>query len=81
MFSNTGWALWNEELHSDKLIINILDSIKKWYPGNDFIQIKGEKHRIDIPDIFVKVDGNRQFKVYFMDNMKVIVDIENLNDK
>ena len=81
MFSNNGWALWNEELHSDKLIINILDSIKKWYPGNDFIQIKGEKHRIDIPDIFVKVDGNRQFKVYFMDNMKVIVDIENLNDK
>ena len=81
MFSNTGWALWNEDLHSDKLIIKILDSIKKWYPGNDFISIKGEKHRLDISDIFIKVDGNRQFKVYFMDNMKVIVDVENLNDK
>ena len=81
MFSNTGWALWNENLHSDKLIIKILDSIKKWYPGNDFISIKGEKHRLDISDIFIKVDGNRQFKVYFMDNMKVIVDVENLNDK
>ncbi len=81
MFSHPGWATWNIELYSNKLILKVLDSIKKWYPGNDFIVIKGDKIKKDVSDIYVKVDGNRQFKAYFMDNMKVIVDVENLNDK
>jgi len=81
MFSYSGWAIWNNELHSDKLIVKVLDTIKKWYPGNDFILIKGEKFKMNIPNLYIKVDGNRQFKVYLIDNMKVIADVENLNDK
>ena len=37
-FSHQGWAPWNKELFSDKLIIKVLDTIKKWYEGNDFFE-------------------------------------------
>jgi len=59
-FHYVGWSLWNKSLHSDKLVPVIKDSLKSWFPGNDFISVelkKGEKN------VWVKVDGNRRIIV------------------
>jgi len=59
-FHYDGWSLWNKSLQSDKLVPVVKDSLKSWFPGNDFISVelkKGEKK------VWVKVDGNRRIIV------------------
>ena len=76
-FSHEAWAPWNKELFSNKLIFKVLDTITKWYKGNDFLEkyndINNKKS-----SIFYKIDGDRQFKVYFKEDHEVIAEVEKL---
>jgi hypothetical protein len=57
-FDYDSWAPWNKETFSDKLLPDVLNLYKKWYPrGNAFIEMEDkEKGR----KIYIKVDGNRR---------------------
>ncbi|MCA0132513.1 hypothetical protein [Winogradskyella alexanderae] len=69
-FSHVAWAPWNKELHADKLLPKVKDTLMKWYPGNEFIKVK---------DVYVKVDGNRQIRVKEEDTKDVSVIIEDMD--
>jgi len=56
-FTYVAWAIWNKDLHADKLIPVVQDSLVKWFPGNDFIKIALEN---DQKEVYVKVDGTRR---------------------
>lgn len=59
-FHYDGWSLWNKSLQADKLVPVVKDTLKSWFPGNDFISVKlkkGEKN------VWVKVDGNRRILI------------------
>ena len=64
-FSYVAWSLWNESLHADKLVPVVKDSLKSWYPGNDFIQVTTKKTK---QNIFVKIDGNRRIIIESLEN-------------
>ncbi len=51
------WSIWNKSLQSDKLLPVVMDSLKKWYPGNNFIKVPIKN---DSLELLVKVDGNRR---------------------
>ena len=73
-FSYHAWSLWNKSKQSEKLVPIVMDTLKKWYPGNDFLKVKFEN---DQEDIFVKVDGNRRIIISPLDDareVKVIID-------
>lgn len=73
-----GWAPWNEKHHANVLMPSITDSILKWYPGNDFIEV----NKKDSLKVLVKVDGNRQISIYPDKNTRdVSVLIEDLRIK
>ena len=59
-FSYDGWSLWNKSLQSDKLVPVVKDSLKSWFPGNDFISVKLKEEN---KDVWVKVDGNRRILI------------------
>ena len=69
-FSYVGWSLWNDDLQADKLVPVVKDTLMKWYPGNKFIQLKNKSE--------VKVDGNRQIRIFQESKKDVAVIIENL---
>jgi len=77
-FSYSGWSPWNKHLNTSKLIPKLKDTLKKWFPGNDFI-------KVDIEEIkkktFIKIDGNRQIKMFALNDEVVAVKIENLDEK
>ncbi|PHS54429.1 MAG: hypothetical protein COB01_01810 [Lutibacter sp.] len=77
-FSYNAWSPWNKKLSADKLIPNIKDTLQKWFPGNEFI-------KVDLKDlnneVYVKIDGNRQIKMYTIDEKVVAVKIEDLDKK
>ncbi len=74
-FKYTSWAIWNEQYHAGPLALALTDYFIKKYGGNPFLEI-------EVPAIgkkaFVKVDGNRQIKIYPIDNKEVRVKIEDL---
>ena len=55
----------------------MLDTIKKWYKGNDFLEASNDINNKK-SSIFYKIDGDRQFKVYFMEDHEVIAEVEKL---
>jgi hypothetical protein len=77
-FSYSAWAPWNKNLYSSELIPVLKDTLKKWFPGNEFMTV-------DIKEInkktYVKIDGNRQIKMYVLDDEVVAVKIEDLDKK
>ncbi len=77
-FSYDGWAPWNKNLFANELILKLKDTLQKWFPGNEFI-------KVDIKELnketFIKIDGNRQIKMYALDVKEVSVKIENLDKK
>ena len=77
-FSYNAWAPWNKQLYAEKLVPRIKDSLQKWFPGNDFIKVDVKKIN---RDVFVKVDGNRQIKMYTLNNKTIAVKIEDLDKK
>ena len=68
-FSYVAWAPWNKELQADKLLPVVKDTLMKWYPGNKFMEVNDRE---------VKVDGNRQIKIFQESDRDVAVIIENL---
>lgn len=66
-FSYNAWSLWNESLHSDKLISVVKDTLQSWYPGNDFIEVTMKRSK---KDILVKIDGNRRIIIETLMNTK-----------
>ncbi|TKD63627.1 hypothetical protein [Flavobacterium sp. ASW18X] len=59
-FYHSGWSIWNKDLQAEKLLPQVRDSLLKWYPGNDFIEVKGKNSS----EIFLtKVDGNRRIVI------------------
>lgn len=78
-FYYVAWSLWNKSLQSDKLVPIVKDSLKSWFPGNDFILVPAKKKK---GEIHVKVDGNRQIIVEPLEDTKnVNVRIEDLRYK
>ncbi len=74
--SYSAWSPWNENFHSPKLMEALKKEYLKTYPGNPFmeIKIKGDKKA------FVKIDGNRQIRMYALSNRNVAVKIEDLRE-
>ncbi len=67
-FSYEAWAPWNKELFSDKLQLEVVRVLEKWY-GKGFIKLHYKTHG----DLYVKVDGNRRISVWIEDDQKVKV--------
>lgn len=72
-FSYVAWAPWNKDLHADKLLPRVKDTLLKWFPGNKFMKVRDS--------ILVKVDGNRQIQLSEGSDRDVSVLIEDLNYK
>lgn len=77
-FSYAGWSPWNDIYYPEKLIKPLQDTLKKWLPGNDFIKFDIGKNK---PNAWIKVDGNRQIKMYVLNDIQVAVKIEDLLQK
>ena len=75
-FYYNAWSIWNKSLQSDKLLPVVMDSLKKWYPGNDFIKVPLKN---DSLELLVKVDGNRRIILRPLnDNRMVTAKIDDL---
>jgi len=75
-FSYHAWSLWNESLHSDKLMPVVKDSLQSWYPGNDFLPVTIKKTK---KNVLVKIDGSRRIIIEpFNNNKDVDVRIDDL---
>jgi len=68
-FYYNAWSIWNKNLQADKLAPVVMDSLKKWYPGNDFIKVPLKK---DSLEVFVKVDGNRRITIRPLDDDRIV---------
>jgi len=68
-FYYNAWSIWNKDLQAEKLVPVVKDSLKKWYPGNDFIKVPLEK---DSTHLFVKVDGNRRIVIKPLDDNRLV---------
>lgn len=78
LFSYNYWSVFSDDYSAQKLIPQLKDTLKNWYPGNDFIPIKIPNNEMEA---FVKVDANRQILMYAKDSKDVIVKIEDLRTK
>ena len=68
-FYFNAWSIWNKKLQADKLVPVVMDTLKKWYPGNDFIKVPLKK---DSTQIFVKIDGNRRITIKPLDDNRIV---------
>lgn len=66
-FSYNSWSLWNKSYQPKKLMPVVKDTLKKWFPGNDFIKVNIKKNQ---KELFVKVDGNRRIIIKPIDDKK-----------
>lgn len=68
-FYYNSWSLWNEATQADQLVPVVMDSLKKWYPGNNFIKVplKG-----DSLHLLVKVDGNRRITIPPVSDQRIV---------
>tara|TARA_B110000240_G_scaffold171695_1_gene196207 strand:+ start:118 stop:558 length:441 start_codon:yes stop_codon:yes gene_type:complete len=74
-FRYLGWSIWSEEYNALILKEKLIDTLEKWYPGNPFFKVKHSKLN---ENIYLKIDGNRQIKMYTENTRNVIVKIEDL---
>lgn len=72
-FSYTSWAPWNENFQADVLETKLMDLLKMWYSGNDFIKAK-----VRDKELLVKVDANRRILLSRKDAQSVIVTIHDI---
>ena len=73
--SYTGWAPWAEGYQAEDLKEAIEDTLMKWYPGNDFLDVDLKKD-----DMFAsyKIEGNLEFKLIKIDDRQIAVRIEDI---
>ena len=72
-FTYPGWTPGFAGLQSDSLAKHTAMLLKKWYGGNDFVEVKMEQQ--DVP---VKVDGNRRIMIIMEDQHRVLVRIHDM---
>lgn len=72
-FSYAGWAPWNRNYQSDKLLPIVKKLLVKWYGGNSFIYA-----HLDEADIPVKLDANRRIVLYTKDTQTVVAVIQDI---
>lgn len=72
-FSYMAWAPWNKKFQADSLKPKVMELMKVWYKGNDFVIA----HAGD-QDIPVKVDGNRRLMVFIKDKQTVLVRVQDI---
>ncbi len=77
-FYYDAWAPWNKRLYAKELVPSIKDTLQKWFPGNDFMKINVKKLK---RKVFVKIDGNRQIKMFVLNDKEISVKIEDLDKK
>jgi len=77
-YSYTGWATWNEHLQSDSLLLSLKNTISADYGGNPWLEVKMEDLGVTS---YVKIDGNRQFLIFPVDQRTVKVKIADLDHK
>lgn len=77
-FTYDGWSPWTEKLQSDKLLFVAMDTLKKWYPGNDFFLLENAKLKTPT---YVKIDGNRQIIIHAQGDKDVKATLEDLRYK
>lgn len=73
-FSYKGWAIWNEDLHSDQLIKHVDKLFMKWYGGNEFQKIVKKDYTFWVKKdsrkiIKMKTEGNRSVLVHIIDKL------------
>lgn len=70
------WAPWLDQFQSDKLMDRTRTRMMNDYPGNDFMEIT-------VGDVkaLIKVDGNRQIRMYPLSEKQIMVKIEDLRAK
>ena len=74
-FKYDGWAPWNKQMFSDKLLTDVLHLYQKWYPaGNPFFAV----NKPGKSTIYVKVDGNRRIILGVQNDMTVKADYTDL---
>ena len=73
----TGWSNSNKDLSSDTLLTQFKDSLKVWFPGNDFFKVNFENNL----SAEVKIDGNRRILAYKVNSKDVAVRIEDMSGK
>ena len=78
IFSHVLWVPWNENYHTSQLLPRVLDSIERWYGGNEFV--KYELKNDTFPSIYVKIDGDRRFRAYVKNTQDIIVKIDDLDE-
>lgn len=76
VFNYQAWAPWNKALFSDKLVVDVLDLMTKWY-GPGFLALKTPEGK----PFWVKVNGNRQILVSIQNERNVRVEISDLTVK
>ena len=76
-FYFTGWSSWNKDLSSDNLLNQLKDTLREWFPGNDFFKVKFENNL----STEVKIDGNRRILAYLANSKDVAVRIEDMSGK
>lgn len=75
-FYYNSWSPWNTSVQSEKLLPVVMDTLKSWYAGNDFIKVplKG-----DSLNLFVKIDGNRRITIRPLEDSRLVkADIDDL---
>jgi hypothetical protein len=75
-FRYKGWAPWNKELSSARLLPDVVALYKRWYSaGNPFITISDSKRGT----LYVKIDGNRQIVIGIYDDTDVKAEYTDLS--
>jgi hypothetical protein len=74
-FRYAAWAPWNRPLWADSLEADVIRIFERWY-GPGFLRIESKKRG---QHLYVKVDGNRQIKLYQQDNQFVRGQISDLS--
>mgnify|MGYP001165037986 FL=1 len=76
-FYFTGWSNWNKDLSSENLLAQLKDTLKRWFPGNNFFKVNFENNL----SAEVKIDGNRRILAYKVNSKDVAVKIEDMSGK
>ena len=76
-FYFTGWSNWNKDLSSENLLFQLKDTLRKWFPGNDFFKVNFENNL----SAEVKIDGNRRILAYKVNSKDVAVRIDDMSGK
>jgi len=71
------WSPWNEDFHADRLMEYIETRYMRELSGNPFIEIDIKEGTV----AKVKIDGNRQIRMFPLNDKDIMVMIEDLRQK